>query len=61
MKIYDLKNNKLFCELWVSRSIKPVLSHGFFRVDGQLWYSAIRKDGNRGNMHLWKIAEKPPT
>ena len=61
MKVYDLVQNKLFCELWVSRSVKNVISHGFFRIDGSLWYGVLRKDGNNGNMHMFKITQKSPT
>ena len=58
MKIYDLINKTIFCTLHVSRSIKNITSHGFFRFNEKIWYTTIRKDSSSGNMHFFQLQKK---
>lgn len=58
-KVLLLGQPGVYCNLWISRSLKSPLYNGFMTIQGKLWYTIIRHDGKSGgNMHLFKIEQK---
>ena len=56
VKIMVLGQPGVYCDLWVSRSLKNPLCSNFMVLNNKLWYTVVRHDGKSGaNMHLFKI------